>query len=389
MARKNSRSAAGSGTLRQRPDGLWEARFTYVDELGVKRRKSIYAPTQKECRKKLTAATKAVDEGRYKPPQRMTVGEWLDEWVNTYCVGLKPRTISLYKETIKARIKPYIGGIDLQQLTNLNVQRFCNSLSTREKPLSPKTIKNVHGILHKALEQAVVNQIIQFNPSDRIRLPKVRKPELRPLMDDDVSKFIHAIKGDTYETIFLLGLFSGMRQSELLGLQWDDVDFDSEVITVHRQLQRAYSTGGKYIFLDSTKNGKARTVVITPTVVKILKQHQRRQTEWQLAAGELWNNDHNLVFTDELGHHLKHNTVRNHFKAAVSGIGLEKTRFHDLRHSYAINALQNGDSPKEVQNQLGHYSSAFTMDVYVEVSETMRQESRKRMESYIKQVSDL
>lgn len=88
MARKNSRSAAGSGTLRQRPDGLWEARFTYVDELGVKRRKSIYAPTQKECRKKLTAATKAVDEGRYKAPQRMTVGEWLDEWVSTYCTTL-------------------------------------------------------------------------------------------------------------------------------------------------------------------------------------------------------------------------------------------------------------------------------------------------------------
>lgn len=97
MARKNSRSAAGSGTLRQRPDGLWEARFTYVDELGVKRRKSIYAPTQKECRKKLTAATKAVDEGCYKAPQRMTVGEWLDEWVSTYCTTLKQMTVSDYQ----------------------------------------------------------------------------------------------------------------------------------------------------------------------------------------------------------------------------------------------------------------------------------------------------
>lgn len=121
----------------------------------------------------------------------------------------------------------------------------------------------------------------------------------------------------------------------------------------------------------------------------MLHQQRRLQAEWQLAAGRLWSNENDLVFTDEVGGHLKHHTVYNHFKAIVRSMGLGNVRFHDLRHSYAINALQNGDSPKEVQEQLGHYSSAFTMDTYAEVSETMRKESQARMERFIKRVSDL
>ena len=111
--------------------------------------------------------------------------------------------------------------------------------------------------------------------------------------------------------------------------------------------------------------------------------------EWRLAAGPAWNNPLNLVFTDELGGHLKHRTINNHFKKIVASIGLENTRFHDLRHSYAVNALQAGDSVKAVQEQLGHYSSAFTMDVYAAVSDTMRKDSQKRMEGLFKAVSDL
>ena len=393
MARKSGRAAAGSGTIRQRPDGLWEGRFTYIDDLGAKKRRSIYAPTQKECRQKLTAALRDVDTCGYKPPQRMTVGEWLDEWVNTYCVGLKPRTIDSYEAQIKNRIKPYIGTVQLAALTNTQVQRFCNQLhkgDSTHKPLAPKSVKNIHGILHKAMEQAIAAHQIQYNPCDRIRLPKAKKPELRPLMDEDVTNFLSAIKGDRFETLFILDLFSGLRQSEILALQWCDIDFDNGLITVRRQLQRDRKTGGgAYIFLDETKNGKARTVSIAPSIVSLLKRQQVKQAEWRLAAGPMWSNPHNLVFTDEVGGHLKHNTVVNHFKAAVKKIGCEGTRFHDMRHSYAINALQNGDSPKEVQEQLGHYSSAFTMDVYADVSATMRRASQDRMERYIKKVSDL
>ena len=392
MARKRStRAAAGAGSIRQRPDGRWEARFTYTDELGQKKRASVYGDTQKECRQKLTAAVKAVDEGAYRRNQKYTLSQWLDEWMETYCKDLKPATISGYRSKIETRIKPYLGGSQLSALNNVLLQRYYNTLHAGDKahkPLSPKSIQNIHGILHKSLEQAVLAGVLANNPADHIRLPKTKRPDLKPIMDDNVSRFMEAIKGSAYERFFIVALFSGLRQSELIGLQWEDVDFENGILTVRRQIQKAHDSAG-YHFLEETKNGKERTAAIAPSIVMVLKSQMAQQEAWRLAAGPLWNNERNLVFTNELGEHLKHRTITDHFKKIVRSIGLPDTRFHDLRHSYAVNALQAGDSVKEVQEQLGHYSSAFTMDTYAAVSETMRKASQARMEALIKNVSDL
>ena len=392
MARKsNTRAAQGAGSIRKRPDGRWEGRFTYTDEFGHKQRSSVYASTQSECRNLMTDALKAVKDGTFVKNRHYSVAEWLEEWVSTYCTDLKPSTISGYKSKIKTRINPYIGDLQLTSLSNVQIQKYCNALQNGDKlhkPLSSKSIQNIHGILHMALEQAVAAHVLPYNPSDHVKLPKVKKPDLKPLMDDDVRRFLDAIKGDPFERLFIVDLFSGLRQSEILGLQWNDVDLKNGTLTVRRQLQKAHDTSG-YIFLDETKNGKERIAAIAPSIVKVLRQQRAYQTECQLASGGLWSNRHNLVFTDELGNPLKHRTVYNHFKKAVASIGLPDTRFHDLRHSYAINALQSGDSPKSVQEQLGHYSSAFTMDTYAAVSNTMRKDTQDRMEQLIKQVSDL
>ncbi len=389
MPRKSTRNAQGTGSIRQRSDGRWEARFTYTDELGQKKRGSVYSDNQKECRKKLIAALKAVDDGSYVKAQRYTVSQWLDEWLSTYCKDLKPATVSGYRSKIDTRIKPYIGNSALTALTNVQIQKFYNKLQDGDKeykPLSPKSIQSIHGILHKSLDQAVSARIIGSNPADHIKLPKIKRPELTPIMDDDVSRFLEAIKGDRFERLYILDLFSGLRQSEIVGLQWDDVDLEAGLLTVRRQIQKSYSGDG-YVFLDETKNGKQRIVAIAPSIVQVLKAQKIQQAKWQLAAGPLWNNSRNLVFTDELGGHLKHRTIYNHFKKIVTSIGLESTRFHDLRHSFAINALQAGDSYKVVQEQMGHYSSAFTMDVYAAVSDTMRKDSQERMEGLFKAVS--
>ena len=348
MPRKsNTRAASGLGNIRPRADGRWEARFTYTDDLGQKRRASIYAGTQKECRQKLTAALKAVDDGSYIKTQRYTVSQWLDEWLSTYCKDLKPATISGYRSKIETRIKPYIGNSMLSALTNTQLQKFINRLEDGDKehkPLAPKSIQSIHGILHKALDQAVMAKIIHSNPADHIKLPKIKRPDLAPLMDDNVSRFLEAIKGDKFERLFIVDLFSGLRLSEIIGLRWDDVDLNAGLLTIRHQIQKSYSNDG-YIFLDETKNGKERVAAIAPSIVKVLKTQRARQAEWRLAAGPCWNNPYNLVFTDELGEHLKHKTINNHFKKIVASIGLENTRFHDLRHPYVKTAtsffLQN------------------------------------------------
>lgn len=121
MPRKTTRNAQGSGTIRQRPDGRWEGRFTYMDDLGQKKRASIYADAQKECRQQLTAALNSVDEGSFIKTQRYTVSQWLDEWLSTYCKDLKPAPFSGYRSKIETRIKPYIGKSTLSALTNVQI----------------------------------------------------------------------------------------------------------------------------------------------------------------------------------------------------------------------------------------------------------------------------
>lgn len=389
MAKRN---AQGSGSIRRRKDGTYEARFTYTDELGQPQRGSVYAKTQKECRKKLTAILKQIDEGSYrKTGKRYTVAEWFEEWIDTYCKNLKARTVDDYRGKSNRYIIPNLGKVQLAALTPMQVQKFCNRLSEGskdQKPLSAKTIQNIHGILHSALKQAVLSGVIHQNPADNTKLPKVKKPDLKPLMDDDITRFLEAIRGDPYERLYILDLFSGLRQSEILGLQWEDVDFEAGELTVHRQLQKSRYDSG-YIFLDETKNGKERVVTIAPTIVNVLRAQQRQQAEWKLAAGSAWNNEHNLVFTNEVGRHLCHSTVYQHFKKLVKKIGMDATRFHDLRHSTAIMALQNGCSVIATQQLLGHYSSSFTMDVYGAVSNTMKKDTQDRMENYIKEVSTL
>lgn len=392
MPRKNTRAAQGSGSIRQRAaDGRWEARFTYTDDLGQKKRGSVYADTQAECRKKLTAVLKAVDEGEYVKTQKYTLSQWLDTWLSTYCRDLKPSTRSGYRSKIETRIKPYIGNTMLSALTNTQLQKFINKLEDGDKehkPLSPKSIMSIHGIIHKALDQAISAKLISHNPADHINLPKVRRPALSPLMDENVGRFLEAIKGDKFERLFIVTLFSGLRLSEIVGLRWSDVDLGAGLLTIRHQIQKSYNDSG-YVFLDETKNGKERIAAIAPSIVKVLKTQRARQAEWRLAAGPNWDSSLDLVFTDELGGHLKHKTIHNHFKKIVASIGLENTRFHDLRHSCAVNALQAGDDIKSVSAQLGHYSSAFTMDTYITVSNTMRKDSQERMEGLFKAVSDL
>lgn len=386
MAKRN---AHGAGSIRQRSDGRWEARFTYRDEFGQAKRGSVYGSTQKECRQKLIAAIKAVDDGIYRKTERVTVKKWFEEWVVTYGTSWRPMTVEDYTKKAERYIFPHIGKVYLNALTPMQVQRLVNLLSNgseKQKPLAAKTVKNIHGILHSALKQAVLSGIIPSNPADNTRLPKMKKPDLKPLMDEDITRFLNAIQGDAYERLYIVTLFTGLRQSEVLGLQWDDIDLNTGLITVRRQLQKQRDSS--YLFIDQTKNGKDRVVPAPQGVVDVLKAQKRQQAAWRLLAGECWSNERNLVFTNEIGEHLNHNTVYKHFKRLVKKIDMKETRFHDLRHSCAIMELQSGCSVKAVQEQLGHYSSSFTMDTYAAVSQTMQKDTQERMQLLFQDVTN-
>lgn len=177
-----------------------------------------------------------------------------------------------------------------------------------------------------------------------------------------------------------------MREGEVLGLTWDCIDFDSGSVIIKQQLQKERRGNGEY-HLVSPKNGKSRRITPAASVMDLLGQQRQRQLDMKSDARELWNNPMNLVFTNEVGHNLSAQTVYLHFKEIMRKIGLPDTRFHDLRHSYAVAALQSGDNIKTVQESLGHFSAAFTLDVYGHVTEEMKRDSANRMEQFIKSVS--
>lgn len=391
--RKRSRNAQGSGTIRQRKDGLWEARYTLPRDPGTGKQvqRSIYGKTQKEVRQKLQQMTMDIDNGVYFEPTQLKVGQWFDMWLAEYIGNVKPFTVASYKTQVNVHIKPKLGATRLSALSTHQIQVFYNELykgTGEETGLSPKTIKNIHGVLHKALEQAVKLGYIKYNPSDACTLPRWERKEIRPLEGTEVSAFLKAIDGHKYETVYTVTLFTGMRQGEVLGLTWPCVDFERGTIQINKQLQKEKNKSGHYQ-LVSIKNDKARTIAVPAYVLEALRRQRIVQSEWQLKAGSDWNNDLNLVFTNEVGGHLSHFTVYKHFKRVLTSLGLPEVRFHDLRHSYAVAALESGIDVKTVQENLGHHTAAFTLDVYGHVSERMKLEGAARMQEYISSVKNL
>lgn len=394
MPRKsNTRAAQGAGNIRKKvilrngqPYTYWEARVTVGRDPGTGKqlRRSFSGKTQKEVREKMQAAAVAVNEGDYFEPSKMTVGQWLDTWAEEYLNSVKPRTVESYKANIKQHIKPAIGALRLSALSAVDIQRLYNGLKNKRDgtPLSAKSKKNVHGTLHKALEKAVSLGYIRHNPADKPDLPKVKKAEIKPLADEEMVSFLRAIKGHKYEVVYVVTLFTGMREGEVLGLTWDNIDFRGGTIVIKQQLQKVRSSGGEYE-LVSTKNGKSRTITPASYVMQLLANQRKAQNELRLKDGALWSNPLNLVFTNEAGKNLCAQTVYLNFKKLAASAGVPAARFHDLRHSYAVAALRSGDDIKTVQENLGHHTAAFTLDTYAHVTEEMKRESARRMDGFI------
>ena len=376
----NKRAPNGNGHIRQRSDGTWEARIELPPDTGTgkRRRKSIYGKSQEEVAKKLRQTAVDVDNGVFAEPARLTLAEWLDIWLKEYNAHVKPRTLIEYTGTVNHTIKPALGAVKLQALTRPAVQAFINGLQRRDKPLSANTIENVHGTLHRALEQAVDVEYIRTNPATGIKLPRAEKPAVQALDDNSIALFLDAIKGHPMERLFVVDLFTDLRQGELLGLTWDCVDFERGTIRIRQQMQLI---NGAYK-LVALKNDKPRMVTPAAFVLNVLQEQRRVQAAWRLQAGKLWCGG-DYVFTNELGEHMKRQTVYMQYKRVMASIGLPSMRFHDMRHSYATAALRSGDDIKTVQENLGHHTPAFTLEVYGHVTEQMRKESAQRMDAFI------
>ena len=386
------RAANGTGNIRKRTHirngkayTYWEARITTGQDpvTGRQIQRTFSGKTQREVREKMQAVAVEVNKGIYIPPSKMTVGKWLDIWTAEYLGGRKFNTVRIYKGNVERHIKPALGTVELINLHPHTVQGFINRL----EGLSPSSVCMVHQVLYHALERAVDLGYIQKNPAARCVLPKRTQKEIVPLEDSQSMALLEAAKGGELEYFVATALFTGMRLSELLGLTWGSVNMGRGTIMVDKQLSR-FERLKEEIF-TTPKSGRARVLTPAPSVLAALWAQRRRQAEMQLAAGAEWHNPHGLVFTNQTGRYISPQYINKQFRVLTAAAGLEKVRFHDLRHTYAVNAIRAGDDIKTIQCNLGHATASFTLDKYGHFTERMKHDSAARMEAFIKTVLEL
>lgn len=402
MTKKSTRNAAGNGSIRKKTVRLngkeytgWEARITvgYDPGTGKQIQKSFSGKTQKEVREKMQAALVEVNNNAYFEPSKMLLSQWVAIWLEAYMGDKKYGTVKQYKAQCKAHIVPKLGATKLPSLTPPQIQSFYNDL--QRNGLSAKSVRNIHGILTKCLSTAVSVGYLRDNPCQRVTLPKVQKAEITPLTDEQVTAFLKEAAGDEMEILLTVILFTGLRESEALGLTWDCVNFDVGTLKINKQLQKRPLRDGGFVFAP-LKNDKSRTVHAATFVMDLLRRRKREQAEQRLLAGSAWEGwttteeaKKALVFTNALGKNFTQPSVVRHYKKIAARIGAPNSRVHDLRHTFAVLSLQNGDDVKTVQDNLGHATAAFTLDVYGHASKRMKEESAARMQNYIESVSTL
>ena len=213
-------------------------------------------------------------------------------WEARYTTGFDPGTGKQIQKSVtdKTHIKPPLGAIRLDTLSAPTVQHFYNESGKGhgdKKGLAPKTLKGLHGVLHKAMQQAVENQYIRYNPVTACKPPRSVKTEIQPMTEEQRAAFVSEIRGHQHEYLYLIALFTGIRESEVLGLTWDCVDFKHGTLTVKQQLKKASKKSGE-LGLAPTKNGKTRTIALAPTVLQYFRLQRLRQNSMRLEAGDLW-----------------------------------------------------------------------------------------------------
>lgn len=301
-------------------------------------------------------------------PGKMTVGQYLQQWLDATLPSLKHATRDTYTRVI-SRWTPVIGEVPLAKLTPLAVQRAVNALATE---LSAATVRGHYAVLRTALKQAHAWGLIRDIPTRAVRLPRDPGKEMRCWTETEAGRFL-AVASETtrYCALFRLALASGMRIGELLGLRWQDVDWQAGTVRVAQCL--SWPTCGEPALVEPKSRRSRRVIDVDPGTMKALRQHQKQQAADRLAAGPDWP-DRNLVFVTRTGSFVKPLALTALVHSIARKAGVPDIRFHDLRHTHATLLLRAGRNLKEVSDRLGHSDPAITLRCYAHVLPDQRSE---------------
>lgn len=370
------------GHLEKRSKSSW----TIVVEAGRdpvtgKRRrvKVAFRGSKRDAEREMHRILHELETGTYVPPTHMTVGEYLFWWLEHYArASTAPRTFESYEMIVRRHLVPALGSVPLQKLQPVQIQAYyTKALET----LSPRTVAYHHAVLHEALRHAVRWQLIRVNPADAVKRPHYRRPAPTVLDEKGAAALLEAAAGHQDYYLILTALLTGMRQGELLGLRWEDVDLEAGVIYVRRALQRIKGQG--FVWRGPKTEAGRRAVAISPRVVAALRKLKREQASARLLLGEAYH-DAGLVFCRPDGRPIDATALTKRFRKLADAVGFPNLRFHDLRHTHATLLLAQGVHPKIVQERLGHEDVTLTLNTYSHVLPGLQAEAAKKLDEALR-----
>lgn len=400
------RRANGEGTVYQRPNGTWSAQVSYIDPgTGTRKRKTISGKTKQEVLRKKRELETLKDAGRLVDTGKLTVEAWMNRWLEVYKKpALKPSTWLSYKQLTDLHINPALGNRQLDRLQASEIQAFYNYLSksgrkikkrkekkkkdaentAQAKPqnpgLSTRTVRYIHTILNGALNQAMKENLIRFNPAAVTEPPRLERKETRPLTAKEARDFLDAIKDDMLYPIILTDLGTGLRRGELLGLKWEDIDLETGTAIIRRSLLQLQ--GQLHLQEDTKTKASKATIQLPGEVVKVLKQVKRNQAQAKLILGEGYN-DKGFVFAWGDGRPIRPDYLYHRFKALLKDNKLPEVRIHDLRHTFCTLLLEAGEDLSTVSKLARHSSYSITADIYGHLTKTMQERAAGKMDAIL------
>jgi integrase len=361
----------GEGSIYRRADGRWCAAVRLADG----GRRVLYGRTRREAADKLHAAMEARLRGASLATAGLTTAMFLERWLTeSVAPKVRPKTFDGYESLVRLHIVPAVGRIPLEKLGPQDVQALLNRKVA--EGLAPKTVLYMRGVLRTALNRAVRWGLVTRNAAALADPPRYTPTEVRYLQLDEIRVLLDVIKGDRLETLFIAAIALGMRQGELLGSRWSDVDLDAARWHVRRQLQRRV---GLVTYAEPKTARGRRTLDVPASLVAALRSHRARQLEERLVAGDQWL-DANLVFSTRLGGPLIGTQVTKHLQHLAHTANIPALRFHDLRHTCATLLLAQQVPARVVMELLGHSQISLTMNLYSHVIPALRKEAAERME---------
>ncbi|MEK6300505.1 MAG: tyrosine-type recombinase/integrase [Acidobacteriota bacterium] len=338
--------------------------------------------TKKDAEGFLSRTLTEISQGKFMAPSTNTLDDYLNEWLkNSAKQKLSQRTYDHQVYCLDRYVRPVLGGRKLSTIKPLDLQELYTRMG--EDGLSPRTIQIVHNILNRAFNQAVRWQVMAFNPAQLADRPKQERKEMLALAPEQAGRFLKAAREDLYYLYFAMALDTGARPSELLGLQWKDVDFEQGRITIQRSLEYPdYSN--VFRFVEPKTSRSRRSITISQNNLNSLREHRREQGEKRLKKGADWQ-QHDLVFCTREGKPIQaRNILRRHMRPILKAAELPETlNLYSLRHSCATLLLSAGTNPKIVSERLGHARIVLTLDTYSHVLPDMQQEASDRLEKIL------